>query len=158
MLHQNTVAWANKFTWNCWLARQELLEVQVLRSQKPYDMLIRNIWNSRVALGRWHSAPAHEITDGVGNTLSGDPLLPNRNWLIPVVASDGESYGVRLPGYCKHIFKIVFAGGWGVEPHIALQQRPPDVKECFLKSVLMHICWHTENMQNLCALSVFRDV
>ena len=44
---------------NCWLARQELLEVQPLRSQKPYDILILNIWTSRVALGRWSSASAH---------------------------------------------------------------------------------------------------
>ena len=43
-----------------------------------------------------------------------------------MVASDGESHGVRLPGYCISFIIYICAGGWGVEPHVALQQRPPD--------------------------------
>ena len=49
-------------------------------------------------------------------------------WLFQVVASDGESHGVQLPGYCIRFIIYIFAGGWGVEPHVALQQRPPDAK------------------------------
>ena len=35
-----------------------------------------------------------------------------------------------------HAFdKYIFAGGWGVEPHAALQQRPPDVLQNSAKYV-----------------------
>ena len=40
-----------------------------------------------------------------------------------------------------HIFDIFFfAGGWGVEPHIALQQRSPDVKKNFATQRLATRC------------------
>ena len=47
--------------------------------------------------------------------------------LLLLVASVGETYGVQLPGYCICYVRNIFTSGWGIEPHIALQQRPLDV-------------------------------
>ena len=36
-----------------------------------------------------------------------------------------------------HAFdKYISAGGWGVEPHTALQQRPPNVKQISAKDIV----------------------
>ena len=50
--------------------------------------------------------------------------------LLLLVASVGEYHGVQLPGYWLFNTANIFAGGWGIEPHTALQQRPPDVIVC----------------------------
>ena len=73
--------------------------------------------------------PAQTVSFNVGNTQNnmvsqGYMLL--LLLLLLLVASVGESYGVQLPGYCICYVRNIFTSGWGIEPHIALQQRPLD--------------------------------
>ena len=60
----------------------------------------------------------------------------NASCFIPVAASDGECYGVRIPGCCICSLKIFSLVAGDSNPTQLSKQRPPEVKENFFSKAM----------------------